>query len=369
MGLLRAPAAILGVHNQQLGLGSTDFAIDGADDRQAFRFMVNADKTLSSLTVFADSVSGSPTGGCEIFATGADGNPTGAALADSTTHTPSPIVNGQVSFTGYSLALTGGEWYCAVLRNTHATPASNSYRSPVPNSGGIPLFGMGYGALQNWSVMTSTDAGSAWSGLVVGSTNLSLVFDDASTVGWPYRGQWNTGATDGVFGAREIGNRLTTPAGATLRAIGITFHTRSITGTPTGSLRGRIRLASDNSLLGTTYDTSPLVSISGNGRCALHFEDVVELLPSTAYDFLVGETTQSDTSGNRYNFEGTTIPTGGAATLPGSINKVYFDGTSWAETDTQVVHLGVLLDEQLSVAGGAGGGGAPRTLFIGSGVR
>lgn len=343
MGLIRAPAPILGCIPHLLGLGSTDILLNSANARAGLRWEQDGSKTVNEIDIYVASIVGSPSAGCQVFATDSNGNPTGSALADSTSHTPSTIAEGTLTFTGFSLALTDGVTYCAVIRNTHATPASNSFRVPFGNTGALPLLGFGMSTIAGWAVVSSTDGGSSWAAAGTGATCLSLFFSDGTSLGWPYRGQWNTGTGDGIYSSRELGIRFTTPPGPPIRVKAICWNTRSVTGSPTGFLRGRIRLASDNSIVGTGNALSAIPA--GNQRIRSVFPSILTLRSGVEYDMLLIETTQSDSSGNRYNLEGTTIPASRAA-VPHGMRKVYFDGTSWAVTTTQLPHMGMLLDEQ-----------------------
>lgn len=113
--------------------------------------------TLTQLRIFSGNINGTVTGilTVDVFAFDiATLLPTGSSLA---TTTGTPVSNGWFNTGSFSLSTTANTWYCAVTRNTDATPATNRFTLTRANGG----YGL---TVATGIVRSSTDSGSTWSG-------------------------------------------------------------------------------------------------------------------------------------------------------------------------------------------------------------
>jgi hypothetical protein len=101
-----------------------------------------------------------------------------------------------------------------------------------------------------------------------------------------------------------------------------------------------------------------MISTSGQ-NCYFTFGSVQAISPNTILRCVVGETTQSDTSANRVNvYEYTWHNNTSAKTLkPLQLSQTYYNGTSWADTDTIVTPMQLILDPTAPFTASGGGGG------------
>jgi hypothetical protein len=113
-------------------------------------------------------------------------------------------------------------------------------------------------------------------------------------------------------------------------------------------------LAYTNSLPATAITTTQWVNA--------YFTSTQTLQPGTVTRVTLGETTQSDASGNRWNLQEITWDTdaNSLALLPfeGSCVKTYFDGSTWTDTAGSLFGFALLPDTAGEFGAGAGGGGA-----------
>lgn len=346
-------------------------AISASGTRLVYSFKPWEAKTLSKVKVFASAVTGT-LGASDLklelysYSQGtmlSSANPS-SLLQTSTTVTATPTGASWVEFTGFTQALTAGTQYALVLSNANGTPASNFPTYRWTTNGNVHLLGS---SATGWNKRHSTDAfGTNSVSLAAAIGGVRLEFSDGTFAGMPFSDSSVTG-TEGVFAAREMGVKFTTPADAKLRVIGIGTRI-TFTGTPGNTLR--FRLYNGTSLIDTT--ASAINWTTGNTVNSF-FSSPIVLSSNNTYRAMMGENTNADTSANRFNMYQYTVENdaNSKALLPfGGWVKTVFDGTStWTDTDTSAPIMWLILDtsDPFDTTGG-GTGGTFKRVALGGGL-
>lgn len=319
-------------------------SIAAATTRLLLGLLPPVSKTLSKVKVYVSAVTGTLGANdivCELWSmpTGVLGSTTAPAslLESRNTVTAVPTGASWVEITGFTSALTAGTMYALVFRNVNGTPASNNFSirwvtGLLPTALGSTSFG--------WVKRQSADSGSTYGTNVGGVGGYTAEMSDGTVIGIPASNAAVLGSGDGIYSARELGAEFTTPSQAKPRVVGVLFICTA-TGSPSGKLLGR--LYEGTTLLATT-EAAPARSANSNFMFC-YFTSPVELKAGTAHKATVGETTQSDTSGNRFNLYGLTLEASGSqALMPlAGWKKALLDGT-WTVTDTEAVLVALVLD-------------------------
>lgn len=257
--------------------------------------------TVSKIRVYASAVTGTLASGdlvCDIYSD-SNGNPN-TSLQSSTTVTSVPTGAAWVEFTGFSTALTVGTQYWIVLRNANATPTTNSV-TYVASSSALALGSTSDPASGQALFFISSNSGGTWSRFL-GPACFVVDYGGGNTEGWPVQGL--TTSDPQIYSSREGGIKFVTPENVSLNVIGVCGAV-SKSGTPTGDLRYRIYAGTSTSptLLGTTVTRAPGTVNSSRTQKPLYFSAPIIIPGGTTLRVVVSETTQSDTSTNRYNNE------------------------------------------------------------------
>lgn len=163
---------LFSVHNMVLN-SQPEFAVDAAANYVFQYWKQPTTKTLSAIKFGLGNTSGTPTSAFswELFnsdITGTVGSTTGV----SGTATPSAYQ--PVNPTGLSQSLTGGNYYGILIKNVHATPASNYFGmlQPIASPGQI-----------GWGMKISKDSGTTYDDCSTYMPPLQLYFSDTSRMG------------------------------------------------------------------------------------------------------------------------------------------------------------------------------------------
>jgi hypothetical protein len=315
---------------------SSTLALSATNTHLVYTFIAQAPFTLSKVRAFLSAVNGTLAATnlvCELwsFPNGAQTTTTmGTLLESRNTVTAVPTGAGVVEFTGFTSTLTLGQQYGLRFKNANGTPTANfpTFRFAT----GLPNQLTGSNVAGHFKKHT-TDGGSTWTGLVIGIGGFRLEFSDGSFYGAPFDQGAVTVVGDGVFSTSELGATFTSPADVFLRIsrVGVRL---TVTGTPTGVPRFCIYDAS-NTLIATTANVAQYFTAQ---YAVGVFASPVVLSPNTQYTVTLGETTQSDTSANRFNLFEYFVENdvNSQALLPfGGWSKAQFDGTSWTMTPTR----------------------------------
>lgn len=343
VGILNEDA--IGFLGVSASTGVSSINVNAAATYCAFSFVLKSAKTLSTVRLYISETGALAAGEVQVDiysdSAGTPGQP-GTSLANVTNG--GAISTGWTDFTGFSLALSAHTLYWIVVRNLNGTPASNypTLRYSA-NSGGAQHL---YASTSTWGSMkkSSTDSGSTWGGIATNIfPGLRLDFNDSTYAGLPIE-TGGADTTNTIYSTREMGTKFTSPANVRLRVTGVVMMIGK-SGAPTGN--ARFRLYEGTTLVGTTQEI-PLGNASSGSAYAAYFSSPLTLKANTSYRVVLSETTQSDTSSNRYQGYYITIDSNAnsQALKPfgGSCQKTYYDGSSWTDTSGDFCPFGLILD-------------------------
>lgn len=328
-------------------LSSNQQNLNAAATYWATSFICDRSEQVSKIKVYVSSVTGTVGSSdlrCDIYSD--SGGAPSSSLANTSTVTAAPTGAQWVEFTGFSYTLTEGTQYWIVVRNLNATPASN-----YPTLRTIVNYANTYGTsgLSTWgfSRKVSTDSGATWATVTQASFAARIEFNNGTFFGFPVESVASTTAASGerVYASRELGVKFTTPANASLKVIGVAMRVGK-TGSPTGDCR--FRIYQDTTLVATT-GVVPLGNItSGVLMYPLYFTSTQSLSASTSYRVVISETTNSDASTNYYYTTKMTWENNANSLnlkpMNGTLQRTYYDGSSWTDTSTEVCEFMLILD-------------------------
>jgi hypothetical protein len=361
------PGITLGSRTGGSSTGTSSTALNTAANAGWLAYGFNSRKsgTVNKITVRVSAVNGTLDGNdltCEIYSQKATTPFTvGTSLASSATVTATPTGAAYVEFTGFSQAVVAGTQYYIVLKNAAAAPTTD-YPTYLYGVAGTSLNTL-VGSLAAWgsNVLTSTDSGTNWTNAQLGVTpNYRIEYSDGSFEGFAFSAI-GIDTTNSIYSAREAGAKFTTPVSAKFVLAGLAFGVAK-SGTPTGDVR--FRLYEGVTLIATT-GTMPLGNLTATGTIPLYFATPQTLKPNTVYRVVVSETTQADTSSNRYQIGFTTIQDDAntKALVPlGMVQTYTSDATAnpvvFTDTDTKLPLVTLIISNLVpiySVTPGYGG--------------
>lgn len=334
----------------------SNLALSAAATWATAGFMAASSKTVSEIHIPLASITGSVSAGDLRLAIYSDSAAKPNTEIEGINSAGAPA-NGWNSITGYTTSLTAGTTYWIVARNMNSTPASNYFtigRRALSVSGYGLSINSNTGTQGGWMSASTTDSGANWSR----STNTMaavIVFSDGTREGFPIVG---AGTSCQVYSSRECGLHIRT--GSTgLRVTGASAMV-SRTGTPTGSARFRLYEGTGNTrtLVATSQSTTNTGTV---GHTQMWFTSTVILKAWTWYTLVLSETTQSDTSTNRFNMGGYALRSEhaslfhsmlGAATKYSSTTD---GGSTWTDTNDEISYVAFLLDTFLPYLTPSGG--------------
>lgn len=341
----------------------------------AVAFVATESKTLNDVWAYCGATSGSPIGNdatCELYSDTSAGIPNASIDGPHASDLGgSGLTVSWLHFPSFTTALTAGTRYWLVFKNANATPATNYWYLSVTSSSynmsqSLQTSTQGWG----WTFASTTNSGSTWAGTAGQNTSGTLLgFSDSTYDGLAHQTSATVGSTNSIYSAREGGVKFTTPSNARLNIRGVAFSMGK-SGTPTGNLQ--YRLYTGASPTGVAVATTgslgaARLSTSGNftGFYVLYFSSTVTVEPGTELRVVASETTQSDTSTNRYDWIEVTVKDDANArsALPfgGTLQKTYTTDASgssvtWTDTNTLILPFAILLDSVTPFAAQATGG-------------
>lgn len=271
-----------------------------------------------------------------------------------------------IDVTGLSAAVTAGNQYYAIIRNTDALPATNNITLNVVNSQSANLQ---YFDLLSWGMQTSAD-GTTWTapfgnGFWLG---LRIGFDNGSYIGVPIQSSVipaSAVAGNRIYSTNQVGAYFTNDI-AKPNVIGAVFAISHV-GTPTGNFSYKLYEGSSATPGAAVATTVGAISKTtwgspSNGRLMpLYFSSPYTLASSTTYRIMVAESAQADASSNAWGVM-VNVWDSDASSLAlkpfnGTWKKtVTTDGTTFSETSTDEVCCGLLLSDNTIFTSAAGGG-------------
>ncbi len=331
------------------GSGIGNFSLNAAANWMAFSFVPDANRTVTACNFVFRALTGTLAAGdvsCTIYSDTGSSAPNAAISAATTTVTPAltaPNLGLLVSFTGISQAVTAGTLYWAVLKNLNATPATNFPNWRYALTGTVSRLN------RDFNGATSTNSGGAWTGLGLGVGCQRIDYLDGASDGAPLLQVGAGFAGMEAYDTREVGSMFTLPANVAPLVRGIAIASFKA-GSPTGNMR--FQLYQDTTLLGTTATIPPgRVSnpVTGGDALPLLFAAPISVPAGALVRLTVGTTTGGDAS-NYYSPILSPISNDATskALLPfqagGGIVSTYFNGSTWAQNDTLIPQMALVLD-------------------------
>lgn len=347
----------------------TQLQMNTANMRLALGFTVSTAKTLDNVMLRCSGVTGTITAANEPMALQAttSGAPSGSDI-ESVSAGSVPTANSWVSWTGFTTALSADTMYWLVLRNNQGTPASNYPTWQFVARSGLPI-DQGNGSGNYWESMVrySTDGGSSYGSggnSYVPAAGWRIGFSDGTYIGLPIENIQNVDSTDTVYSTREYGWMFTYPSNyptANISRIGM--YTSTAGTPPSGGLRMRIYTGSSPSLQGTTA-TIPADNVRNTSWSWANLSSPVAIAPSTIVRVTFGAVSGGSSS-NDYRTYPITIENSSAskALKPfGDLQKTYYNGSTWTETDTLMGSFALQLDTTTPFTLSGGGGNVFMTM-------
>lgn len=338
-----------------LGYSHASANLNASTTRVAVSIMLVSTKTLNSVRFYVPIVTGTVGAGdiC-VDLRGDSSTGTVDASIEEQCNGGSVSSGSWVDITGFTSSLTAGTRYWLIWRNADANPATN-YPNVTYAAGTTSrlisnnnTWGMARG--------TSADSGSSYSyGNSRGFAG-RLGFSDSSYVGTPVS-EYSGCTTENINGTKEVGARFTTPAGGSLRAIGIACELTGRTGSP-GALS--YKLYTGETLQAAT-NSIPAGLIPGNSQWAQFFTSVQTIPPNTDIRIVASAASGGTSDYWRVNILNWDSDANSSSLRPvGSTFKLTaYSGASWSDHATYVPICALLLDpSQPTSASGGGGGGA-----------
>ena len=272
-----------------------------------------------------------------------DGKPN-ASIEGPISCDTAPSGAGWHQWSGFTTTLTSGLQYYLVIKNVNATPASNYVTIRIAREYIYPIYQAGANN-DGMNRYTSSDGGSSWSNAYTGIAGMRFEFAGPTYRGIPVWSLDNLGVSYGVYSTRESGAKITSPANAIVKAIGVWVQAGAISGSPTGEPRLGLRVGADAAVY--THNINRVAMGTAN-IVRGYFSSAKSIPASSVCRITLGETANSDASTARYNLYGWAVQDTAAskALFPfGGMPLTYYDGSSWAETDTYVCACGLILDD------------------------
>jgi hypothetical protein len=322
-----------------------------------YSFIAPAATSLSTTRCFSAGAIGGTGGtiGCTLQ-TDNNGAPSGTVI--DTLSVGTVANNSYITATGVTNpTLTLGTKYWCVWSNSDAAPATNFIRAMfMNNTVAFSVSGDDAATTTNGTTWTQKNCGGG----------ARFDFADGSNLGFPVTVQGALPLAQGVYQANEAGIQFTTPANGKLVVRGLSmFITRA--GTPTGNPFFKLYDSSHN-LLGSTFAISNGDAFTNTVQWYHRNFDpstisggasTITLQPSTQYTVTMAESTQSDTSANRFSNYAYTWDSDATslAMIPWSMRGDFFQGGSWSQTTGLLPVFALLLQSGGEFAGGGGSSG------------
>lgn len=349
-------------------LGVVDLTLNAANTWQAAMYSPANDKTLDEIEVYCPFASGTAALRiCQFDIFSASAGDPASSIFTKTASDADPDV-GWIKHSAIATALTAGTLYSFVHRNTAILPGTDNFRLRYLQTGGLPYVGLFRSVTDAYAPFerkVTTDAGTTWSGENAGGAIFRLKFSDGTYDGFAIENSGSVPSSAYVYGERELGVYFTTDADASLRIAGLGFNVFKI-GSPAGSLQ--YKLYEDTSLVGTTAAVVPANIGTGDTYIPLYFASPILVAPGTLLRATIDNSLTTDTSSNVFLTRQYTIKDDAAskALWPMGVQRTYFDGSAWAQSDINILPFHVLLDPD-DPYGASGGGGGASMLNVGGG--
>lgn len=335
------------------------FALNLAANWNAFSFVADSARTIDNARLNFSAVNGTLGGSditLDLYASDGTSSSPGTVIESGKLPTAAISAATWFTFTGFNTVATPGQQYWFVLKNVNGTPATNNCTSRYTGTYTNAPFGST--ARQSWAQAASANSGSTWS-VTNGRSALRVGYADGTFDGIPIHNAQAALIGDGIYATRESGNIFTMYGNLRPNVIGIAMTAATKTGSPTGAQRFGLWTGSTPSLQAYT-NSLPTTAGTTNQWLYSYFSSTVVIEPGTVCRVTQGETAQADASGNRFNnyenFFDSQSDSAALMSFNGTLQKTYFNGSTWAETAGSAFPFALLLDPTTPFASSASGG-------------
>lgn len=318
---------------------------------------MDAARSLNSARVYISAVNGTlGTTDCTADIYSDNGGQPGSSLG-SVSLGSAPSAPGWVTFSfGTSIALSADTQYWLVLKNANGTAGTNfpTYQWGTSNTGIQTT--CGFPGVTGWQKCSSGNSGGSWASFQNVPCGYRLGFADGTYLGLPVQNISNS--ADLVYGTRESGVKFTSPANATLSVSGISFWIKR-TGSTAGNLRYRVYFGATPVLQGTTNNVAAGQVNSASQYQVLHFASPLSIPAGTVVRVTMGVVSGGDSSDYYSDFSEYTLDSNASSLalsgFLGTLQKTYFDGTTWTDTAAAVHPFTLLLNTDGEFVSSGGG--------------
>ena len=347
--ILNAPFAYVGSN-----IGSGSFSLGTGANRYIVKFIPSVSDYLNSVRTYIAGVSATvPIGAltCGVY-TDSHGNL--GTLLESVTNGAAVTAAGVVEWTGFTSAstLTRNIPHYLVFSSSSSNTASFHYIAGLGS--GQYYYSASTPTASNFGAMSSADSGVTLTA-IAGLSGTVIQYNSGIKDGFPLNSGLITGPNQAAYANREYGTRFATPLNATLRISGVVLGAAKV-GSPTGNMRARIYGGNTTTptLLGTseTVYTPAGCNTSATGKI-FYFGSNIVVPPNTVLRVVVSETTQSDSSANRYGLQAFNLNSVDASifypwsSIGVSTTLTTDGGATFTDTANSVATTGLILDNDL----------------------
>lgn len=373
---LRAPSVMLGFWANP-STGQTTLGLNAAATWLAMSFVVDQAKTLNTVRLYLNTLTGSPATSectCDLYS---DNGGVPNVSIDGPKSAGALTAGAWTTWSGFTTALTAGTQYWLVFKNTNATPASNfpTWRFITGTGSGRLAMPLGAGStyqsaapLYGWCKVHTTNSGTAWAtGAASGVGGMRLGFSDSTYDGLPIESLTapNGGAAgDRATGKQEAGVVFNVPANMIFNCRGAWMIARQVA-TP-GNLV--FKLYQGTTLLASAY-AIPVANVttanSGDGYTAFFSSAQRLSSANNPYRLTMSDSNTADASTVGYNSNLYTWDSDANSLalkpMDGSLQEtVTLDGTlsppTFTDTNTSLFPFALLGDTSGEFTSTGGGG-------------
>ena len=325
------------------GNNGANIAFSSASTYYAQGFIAPASKTLSSVSLYCVSVTGTLGSSDTVVALYSDSG-SGAPGSSVESHAGKCATTSVLNITGFSTALTAGTQYWWVITNANASPGTNYfdlYEASVGTSALSPYtLGLLGGGIYGTLLSQTTNTGSTWAALNGTPLGMYWTYSDSTFQGLMISSATRPGnAPLQAYGKQQAGAAFLLPANATYSVAGIAMLVDK-SGSP-GTLAFDLWTGSTKT---ATTATIPAAQVNTTGTSQgvwyfNYFSSPQSLTGGLTYRVTMQDGTTGDASGTGYNTQVFTVPNDTTALalkpMNGTVKQtVTTDGTGSSATFT-----------------------------------
>jgi hypothetical protein len=340
-------AQVLGFDPKSPAVSTTN--LNAAANWFAATFIAQSSSAPSKVRFYISAIAGSLGASdvtCDLYSE-ASGLPN-ASLESRNTLSSAIAAGAWAEWTGFTTALTAGTPYWLIVKNVNGTPGSNYPTIRFGSAGAGDNAIGGSGDRQGIRAATSANSGGSWT-FSANSCGWRIQFADGTFQGLPASNIANS--ADLVYLTRESGVQFVAPVNVVLNVAGIAMYIAATTGTPAGNARFGLWTGAGGSPTNVDYTYSisegAINGGSNNWFPALFANGTHAIGPGTTVRVTLADASPgSDDASHAYKMPEYTIDgdLNSLALIPWSMQKTYYNGSSWAQTNTALFPFALILD-------------------------